>query len=149
MYINPCFIRKNTPELIKKLEKIGLVPMNSDDTTLDNHNYDGKGSHRKIEDGRAIITYSSNHYGIVYDIDSVVKKNRIDCKYNENLFLAIAALRDDSDKNQWFVDKTNSVWWLCGCDTFKEEFNTFNDEPYLNVEDFRKASIDELKNHFI
>lgn len=107
MFIQPCFIRRNTPELRKKLEEIGLQLINVDNTTLDCHNYDGKGHHRSIEEGRAIITYYSSHYGIVYDVDSVTNRGRIDCGINEQLFLALAALRDDTDKGHWFVLDTD------------------------------------------
>lgn len=144
MYTNPCFIRKNTPELIKKLKEIGLEPMNSDDTTLDNHNYDGKGTHRKIEDGTAIITYNSNHYGIVYDIDDVVKHNRIDCGENEDLFLAIAALRNDSDMYQWYTDIPGH-WYKC---TFNEGWKFLFFHPILSDYNGHKATVKELINHF-
>lgn len=30
---------------------------------------------------------------------------RIDCNYNEELFLAIAAIRNDTDANQWFISR--------------------------------------------
>ena len=36
---------------------------------------------------------------IVVAIDDVA----FDCGDNEGLFLAIAAIRDDTDKNQWFI----------------------------------------------
>lgn len=97
-FTTPCFIRKNTPELRKKLEELGYEILNSGNTTLDAHNYDGNGSHKSIEEGRAIITSYGNLYGVIYDIDTVTKKGRIDCGTNEELFLAIAALRDDTDK---------------------------------------------------
>lgn len=54
-FTTSCFIRKNTEELRKKLEELGYNLLNSGDTTLDAHNYDGKGSHKNIEKGRAII----------------------------------------------------------------------------------------------
>ena len=110
-FTTPCFIRKNTPELRKKLEELGYEILNSGNTTLDAHNYDGNGSHKSIEEGRAIITSYGNLYGVIYDIDTVTKKGRIDCGANEPLFLAIAALRDDTDKNQWFTD--GDKWIQC------------------------------------
>ena len=33
-FTTPCFIRKNTPELRKKLEELGYEILNSGDTTL-------------------------------------------------------------------------------------------------------------------
>ncbi len=102
-FTTPCFIRKNTPELRKKLEELGYEILNSGNTTLDEHNYDGKGSHKSIEEGKAIITSYGNLYGVIYNVDTVTKKGRIDCGTNEELFLAIAALRDDSNYMQWFI----------------------------------------------
>lgn len=60
-FTTPCFIRKNAPELRKKLEELRYKLLNSGDTTLDAHNYDGKGSHKSIEEGRAIITSYGNN----------------------------------------------------------------------------------------
>lgn len=102
-FTTPCFIRKNTPELRKKLEELRYKLLNSGDTTLDAHNYDGKGSHKSIEEGRAIITSYGNLYGVIYNVDTVTKEGRVDCGTNEFLFLAIAALRDDTSANQYWV----------------------------------------------
>lgn len=52
-FTTPCFIRKNTPELRKKLEELRYKLLNSGDTTLDAHNYDGKGSHKSIDYAKA------------------------------------------------------------------------------------------------
>lgn len=79
-FTTPCFIRKNTPELRKKLEELRYKLLNSGDTTLDAHNYDGKGSHKSIEEGRAIITSYGNLYGVIYNVDTVTKKGRVDCE---------------------------------------------------------------------
>lgn len=152
MFTQPCFIRKNTPELRKKLESIGLKLMNPDDTTLDAHNYDGKGNHKKICEGNAIITYRSSHYGVIYCIDDVTKKDRIDCGKNEELFLAIAALRDDTDKNQWFVYDNSDLadeeeicrfFFICEDDDIKTFMNL--DVMYT---DCHKATVNELIEHF-
>lgn len=151
MFTQPCFIRKYSKDLCKILESFGLELMNSGDTTLDNHNYDGKGSHRSIEDGRAIITYQSNYYGVIYDIDAVTKKGRVDCGTNEELFLAIAALRDDSDYMQYFVSNNDpEMFLLC----YYKEFHFFGIDPddAFNYRDykyeFHKATVEDLIEHF-
>lgn len=142
-FTTPCFIRKNTPELRKKLEELGYEILNSGNTTLDAHNYDGNGSHKSIEEGRAIITSYGNLYGVIYDIDTVTKKGRIDCGTNEDLFLAIAALRDDTDKYQWFTD--GDLWFKCGDEVCNETI-----EYYLNKygRKIHKATVNELIEHF-
>ena len=142
-FTTPCFIRKNTKELRKKLEELGYEILNSGDTTLDAHNYDGKGSHKSIEEGKAIITSYGNLYGVIYDVDTVTKKGRIDCGTNEELFLAIAALRDDADKCQWFTD--GDKWILCP----EIKFSTYwvNDID-VNLDAIHKATVNELIEHF-
>jgi hypothetical protein len=142
-FTTPCFIRKNTKELRKELEELGYEILNSGDTTLDAHNYDGKGNHKSIEEGKAIITSYGNLYGVVYDVDTVTKKGRIDCGTNEELFLAIAALRDDADKYQWFTD--GDKWILCP----EIKFSTYwvNDID-VNLDAIHKATVNELIEHF-
>lgn len=135
-FTTPCFIRKNTQELRKKLEELGYEILNSGNTTLDAHNYDGNGSHKSIEEGKAIITSYGNLYGVIYNVDTVTKKGRIDCGTNEELFLAIAALRDDTDKFQWFISP-EGIW----------AYNTNNDSISVSPK-WRKATVNELIEHF-
>lgn len=79
----------------------------------------------------------------VNDIKSLNDCNGIDCGTNEELFLALAALRDDIDKNQWFTD--GDLWFKCGDEMCDETI-----EYYLNEYDreFHKATVDELIEHF-
>lgn len=143
-FTTPCFIRKNTETLRKKLEELGYEILNSGNTTLDAHNYDGKGSHKSIEEGKAIITSYGNLYGVIYNVDTVTKKGRIDCGTNEELFLAIAALRDDTDKYQWFTD--GNKWILCPAIKLSA-YMVYNDID-VNIDTVHKATVDELIEHF-
>lgn len=142
-FTTPCFIRKYTPELRKNLEKLGYKMINSSNTTLDAHNYDGKGNHKSIEEGRAIITSEGDAYGIIYDVDAVTKMGRIDCGTNEFLFFAIAALKDDTDSGQVFVNGKGD-WGI------RRDFNNGSIMEYLylpndfNEENYHKASVEEL-----
>lgn len=150
-FTTPCFIRKNTEELRKKLEELGYNLLNSGDTTLDAHNYDGKGSHKNIEEGRAIITSYGNLYGVIYNVDAVTKKGRSDCGTNEELFLAIAALRDDTDNNQWFVmdveiyvDIPKGTWFQATDRDGGKHVGTQIEDLYCH-----KATVEELIEHFL
>lgn len=149
-FTTSCFIRKNTEELRKKLEELGYNLLNSGDTTLDAHNYDGKGSHKNIEEGRAIITSYGNLYGVIYNVDAVTKKGRSDCGTNEELFLAIAALRDDSNYMQWFICTEDYIEspakeWKVG----DWDLNICPDVTYeQQLPHWRKATVEELINHF-
>ena len=119
-FTTPCFIRKNTEALRKKLAEVGykmLSPIEYDN-----------------------LECSDNW---VNDIKSLNDCNGIDCGTNEELFLALAALRDDIDKNQWFTD--GDLWFKCGDEMCDETI-----EYYLNEYDreFHKATVDELIEHF-
>lgn len=148
-FTTPCFIRKNTPELRKKLEELGYNILNSGNTTLDAHNYDGRGSHKRIEEGRAIITSYGDLYGVIYDIDTVTKKGRIDCGTNEELFLAIAALRDDTDDSQWFVYPPENIWFICDDDDINYVLENIKDSVQAAwFHCSHKATVEELMEHF-
>lgn len=95
---------------------------------------------------------------MIYDIDTVTKKGRIDCGTNEELFLAIAALRDDSNYMQWFIaDSILSVSYddSIGNDHYFTEpkgIMFFWDENWDNATiisgRYHKATVDELIEHF-
>lgn len=156
MFTTPCFIRKNTPELCKKLERLGYEPS------------------LKVNDDEGLCiataaTINFSKYVLIPEelFDSVnphVTWNcigRIDCGINEELFLAIAALRDDSDKNQWFVTEKEKHWvqWFV---TEKEKY-WVNQGTFMPIGSFifsyvdnyskydkevHKASVEELIQYF-
>lgn len=75
----------------------------------------------------------------------------IDCGTNEELFLALAALRDDTDKDQWFTDGTDWAIW--------REDSSFRGKPiagfefhYLpsntNYNKYHKATAEEIIEFF-
>lgn len=151
-FTTPCFIRKNTVELRKKLEELGYKIINSGGTTLDAHNFDGRGHHKHIDEGTAIITSYGRYYGVVYVVDDVTTKGRIDCGTNEDLFLALAALRDDADKRQWFIYDTMDCifedmrvidWFKCDENDIKDMM--FYDAEFLNC---HKATAEEIIEYF-
>ena len=98
-FIQPCFIRKNTPELRKKLEELGYKP------SYPIFQYPEVFKHIAV-----CNFFGSKYYGVSDDEvshhgeikDAIKNRGMIDCGTNENLFLALAALRDDSDINQYF-----------------------------------------------
>lgn len=79
-FTQPCFIRKNTPELRKKLEELGYISHIFNNNDANNIYVDKLGTYISV------------------DIEN--QPYYIDCGTNEELFLALAALRDDTDKNQ-------------------------------------------------
>lgn len=135
-FTTSCFIRKNTPELRKKLEKLGY-----------NHSTD------VIEDERFCIATSPvncNYCVILKEVFDDTNPHhtwncagRIDCGTNEELFLAIAALRDDTDDNQWFTD--SKKWFQC---QYLKVGMHYHDKPEILFEKWHKATVNELVEHF-
>lgn len=134
-FIQSCFIRKNTPELRKKLEELGYLPpsevWHDENFAICTIFRDNKGEYFtfKIDDDFERIIVPSYPY--------------IDCGDNEELFFALAALRDDSDKNQWIIDEVNEgfedSWMICDRDNMNDRC------VYTH---YRKASVKEIIEHF-
>lgn len=88
-FLQPAFIRKNTPELRKELENLGYSLLFSVRYACTN------------------IIYACDGFAFGNIPEMNTENRAIDCGTNESLFLAIAALRDDTDKNQFFVLDAN------------------------------------------
>lgn len=123
-FTTPCFIRKNTPELRKKLEKLGYYkhPSCLVDKTDNQFLFCNRGMFAEL-----LIGYTEE------------VNNAIDCGTNEQLFIAVAALREDSDKKQWFTN--GKEWKLCPI----ENVNQFIE---WEMQGFHKATPEELIEHF-
>lgn len=140
MFTQPCFIRKNTPELRMNLKQLGYKCNN------------GKwmGSYIatfKRDDSNDLFYCGTPEYDLP---NNPSLNNSINCGTNEDLFLAIAALRDDTDKNQWFIwnvtdyDVKHTYEWIL-CTEDKIEDMLFYDCQWRKA---RKATVEELFNHF-
>lgn len=135
MFTQPCFIRKNTPELRKKLEGLG---------------YENRGKVRYY--GKSIYIYCE--MDIFYTSPCKLKRSDnyiIDCDDNEELFLALAALRDDTDKDQWFTNGTDWAMWREE-DSFRGKQITGLEFHYLpssiDYDSYHKATVKEIIEHF-
>ena len=142
-----CFIRKNSKELQKKLADIGYSICRCANftnaewlsTLLINGTIHGKGFFY-VEMGNADWTVEKELNRFVYENPS-----SIDCGTNEELFLAIAALRDDSDIHQLFTDGENWVKSdIHNLIKFKEYFEGIGFDYHKT----HKATVEELINHF-
>ena len=134
MFTQACFIRKNTYDLRHSLNNIG-----------------------KTNCTQKVFPILISNYEIYYgvhdfeeSIDNLMLNGFIDCSTNEELFLSIAALRDDSDRFQWFIhddsdwnDDPNIFWYKC-------ESESINDDMAFNLmcNDCRKATVEELIKKF-
>ena len=130
MFTQPCFIRKNTPELRKKLEELGYnrYPLWMADWSDD--------------DSRYVYLVTDVLY-YTYPKEPTKPKNGeyIDCGTNEELFLALAALRDDSDYMQWFTDGKK---WFKFSGIVQNGF-IIDKETHLL---YHKATVEEIVEHF-
>lgn len=149
-FTQPCFIRKNTPELRKRLEELGYLPP----------------SEIWYDENFAICTILRDNVGeyIVFKIDDdferiiVPSYPYIDCGDNEELFLALAGLRDDNDVNQLFYYEGKLV--VCVQD-FSSTLNIYNDKFYkvklfdnknilfeVPFKKLRKCTVEEIIERF-
>lgn len=125
-FTTAAFIRRNTPELRKKLEELGYKECIG-------------------EEGPFLFT-SHNIFDCMYTecgLNDLAYNGLIDCETNENIFLAIAALRDDIDIHQWFTD--GKEWFQC---RFLKVGMHYSDKPEILFERWHKATVEELIEHF-
>lgn len=142
-FTTSCFIRKNTPELRNRLKKLGIRPFLCDEEL------NAIGANIKVHNGMvAAFTCSDSLNNCA---------GRIDCGTNEDLFLALAALRDDTDKEQFFVTEVRlgsinypdtiiekGAFLKCCMDKWKIPKNKFDSMGIPS----HKATVEELIEHF-
>lgn len=132
MFTQHCFIRKNTPELRNKLKELGWR-----ENTLDDFSSE----------------WLAANYGMFISVMPGFEKynpNDIDCGDNEELFLALVALRDDTDEHQWFImdtdvylDLDKGGWFIATNVHGKYHVGTKIDSAYCH-----KATTKEIIKHF-
>lgn len=142
-FIQPCFIRKNTPELRKKLEELGYKP------SYPIFQYPEVFKHIAV-----CNFFGSKYYGVSDDEvshhgeikDAIKNRGMIDCGTNENLFLALAALRDDSDINQYFF--CDKVSFTIGKTYYPDDYLYYQYDEFFDKQNWHKATVEELIEHF-
>jgi len=126
-----CCLLKATPEIIDKLKQLGYIIMKS------------------TEGAKYIRTTCGCVVGRHYIPTSLFCKHVIYCGTNENLFLAVASLRDDTDDKQWFImdveiysDISKGTW-------FKSSEKTHT-QVGIQIDPLycHKATVKELIEHF-
>ena len=149
-FTTAAFIRRNTPELRKKLEELGYVknsPIWTDNCSIIwAYQYPVKG----FDTPNYVI---ANSFDIPFDKHSLLCGEFIDCGTNEELFLAIAALRDETDENQWFTDGKDWAYRLrpsyCApCVTIYKTLAFDHIPEDFKMENYHKATVEELIEHF-
>lgn len=131
-FTTPCFILKNTLQLRKKLEGLGYRIGN--ECCIDNN---------------FLATDNNEMFGIEEPYLPEECNGYIHCGTNEELFLAISALRDDTNYMQWFVctsdyKEFDGKEWKVG----DFDLNTCPDDFDNILPHWRKATVNELIEHF-
>lgn len=135
-----AFIRRNTPELRKKLEELGY-----------------KCSSLRRDRSCLYTTAYFNVYHSIHpewlDNEYIRKPYDVDCGTNEELFLAIAALRDDTNENQWFTNGKDWAYHLkpsyCAPCVIIYKTLAFDHIPEdFKMGNYYKATVEELIEHF-
>lgn len=119
-FTTPCFILKNTLQLREKLEGLGYRIGN--EYCIDNN---------------FLATDNNEMFGIENPYLPEECNGYIYCGFNEELFLAIAALRDDTDKFQWFISPER-VW------VYNKDYDSILEVSLK----WHKATVNELIEHF-
>lgn len=137
-FTSKCAIHDSNPRIWRKLIGLGLHP-NACSPKMTVRNKVNKFC-VVVERGSFFCVKEDNLSDYIYD-----------CKNNEDLFFALAALRDDSDINQWFIydnrhwnDKDpQRFWFIC-------KQNSIEDDMFIDLmyNDCEKATEAELKEHF-
>lgn len=139
MFTQPCFIRKNSKELAKKLQNIGYYTYHVEE-------------YEDAPPDWCTVTEIEADYAGIWNNEpkGEYAKRCIDCGTNEKLFLAIAALRDDTDENQWFVMDVDVYLNISRGDWFKGTDINGGYHVGKQIEPFycHKAIVEELIEHF-
>lgn len=123
MFTHSCYIKKNTKKIRNQLKKLGYK----------------ENPYKSVSNDEQWIYCNSPYFSVESPL--VIKsiegyEETINCEDNENLFFSIAALREDTDKYQWFTD--GNLWEMTNGDL---------PSKYMQLEG-HKASIKELLNKF-
>lgn len=125
MFTQSCFIRNANKDLIYNIMALGYKPMYM---TWRNN----------IEGNNLVLEYNTWHF-----TDSDNHPNSIDCGTNEELFLAIAALRDDNDYMQFFTN--GIIWFLCDAQRV-ENSNLYDKDTRYKLRRVVITTKQQLKN---
>lgn len=136
-FTTPCFIRKNTANIRNRLKELGYYC----NPYLGWHNL-----YTSIFGVTSICSMDDDDINALSEeIDSL-----IDCGTNEELFLAIASLRDDTDKYQWFIMDVEIYVYIPKGTWFQSTDRNGGRHVGTQIESLycHKATVEELIEHF-
>lgn len=134
-FLQSCLLRLKTQEIVNKLINLG---------------YEFPAKFHNLQN-LVTIPYKGHGWGTLIalkneNVEEFLELNRhntIDCGTNEDLFLALASLKDDNDKNQWFIYDGNNP----------KDYHIQNGDWYIcifehNIPNGHKATVEEIIEHF-
>lgn len=130
MFTTPCFIKRISFELKEKLKELG---------------YRDVGKVRYYGESQYIYCEG----GIFYESPCMIKARYntfIDCGDNEELFITLASLRDDSDINQYFI--CDKVSFTLGKTYYPDDYLYYQYDDFFDKQNWHKATVEELIEHF-
>ena len=139
-FIQPCFIRKNTAELRKKLEELRYKPFGSVKYEWDT----GWGLSIDNRLGE-FESFDNNGLENIIKCESPDYEDSIDCGTNEDLFIALASMTDD----EYGLCDYNIV--ITDCNPRYAKGSIHRALPLSSVihpNCYRKATVEELIEHF-
>lgn len=134
-FTTSCFIRKNTPEIRKRLEELGYINFSEGSSDKD--------CPRLITSITMLYHPCFIYVGANEDFKG--NPNIIDCSDNEELFFALAALNDKNSYKQWYICNIGNgkqIWHFC------ERPSMDADSRFFGFISFRKATLTELIEKF-
>lgn len=138
-FTQSAFIRKNTPELREKLNKLGY-------TLCKCCNYPE--GWLFVSPSNGVHRIDEEEYG---EFLGDIKKRScemIDCATDSNLFFALIALRDDSNNNQWFTNGKDWALYHDDSDGGLPGFEFFYFPYDMDTDKLHKATAEEIIEHF-
>lgn len=150
-FTTSCFIRKNTPELRSKLKELGY------DICCCTEFKDACWLNTFLLDKE----HSVHGVGYLDEVEPLPLEKRlqcflednarsehpdIDCGENEQMFLALAAMRDDSDINQYFICDKVSI--TLGKTYYSGDYLYYQYDEFFDKQNWHKATVEEIIEHF-
>ena len=138
-FIQPCFIRKNTHELRKKLEELGYKPFGS-------VKYEWDTGWGLSTDNRLGEFESFDNNGL----ENIIKcelpdyEDSIDCGDNEDLFIALASMTDNEyGLCDYYIVTVDNPRYAKG-----SIHRALPISSVIHPSCYRKATVEELIEHF-
>ena len=138
-FIQPCFIRKNTPELRKRLEELGYKPFGSVKYEWDT----GWGLSTDNRLGE-FESFDNNGLENIIKCEPPDYEDSIDCGTNEELFIAIASMTDNEyGLCDYYIVTIDNPRYVKG-----SIHRALPISSVIHPSFYRKATVEELIEHF-